>query len=78
MKPARFLCPVPEHHGTCALEAAVAGPAGPRAEPVDGAVVVHGTLTDALFTAVRVCHPTRHVTLDDDTLVIWPPTRPGT
>lgn len=77
MRPPRFTCPVPEHHGACALESFATDQPRLRIESVDSAVVVRGPVTDGLLTAVRGGHPTRHVTLDDDTLVIWPATWPS-
>ncbi|MFE0777775.1 hypothetical protein [Streptomyces sp. NPDC058861] len=43
-------------------------------DSVGSAVVVRGAVTGTLLTSVRDCHPTRYVTLDDDTLVVWPAT----
>ncbi|WP_432062382.1 hypothetical protein [Streptomyces sp. S1] len=73
----RFICPVPEHLGACVLETGATGQNELRLDSVDFAVVVRGAVTAALLTAVRDCHPTRYVTLDDDTLVIWPAARPA-
>ncbi|MFJ4868605.1 hypothetical protein [Streptomyces sp. NPDC088757] len=74
MTPPRFACPVPEHLGACVLETGAARQEELRIDSVGSAVVVRGAVTDTLLTSVRDCHPTRYVTLDYDTIVIWPAT----
>ncbi|MGY3341064.1 hypothetical protein ACVW0K_007257 [Streptomyces filamentosus] len=75
MTPPRFHCPVPEHPAACILEALSLREAV-WCEAIDTSVVVHTKhgeeILQVFLPAVRADHPTRHVTLDDDVLVIWP------
>ncbi|MFJ8142690.1 hypothetical protein [Streptomyces sp. NPDC096013] len=54
------------------LEIVVAKPTTKSATTINSAVVVHGAISDEDFTEVRTSHPGRHVTLDDNVLVLWP------
>ncbi|MEW1648385.1 hypothetical protein [Streptomyces sp. NPDC091219] len=69
---AAFTCPASTHDGRCMLEIVVARSTTKSAAAINTAVVVHGAISEKDFTDVRTSHPGRHITLDDNVLVLWP------
>ncbi|NML53680.1 hypothetical protein HHL19_26140 [Streptomyces sp. R302] len=78
MKPPSFRCPVPEHPAACILEALAVREAV-LCEAIGTSVVVHTEhgeeILEVFLPMIRAGHPTRHVTLDDNVLVVWPETQ---
>ncbi|MEV0634557.1 hypothetical protein AB0I77_06200 [Streptomyces sp. NPDC050619] len=71
-----FDCPVPLHHGLCALQGVAMHASTDSIEAIGSAVVVHGTISEEDLTSIEDSHPGRHVVLDGDTLVLWPADKP--
>ncbi|MET7685201.1 hypothetical protein [Streptomyces sp. NPDC005423] len=69
---AAFTCPASTHKGRCTLETVAAKSTTKSATVINTAVVVHGAISEKDFTDVRTSHPGRHITLDDNVLVLWP------